>query len=337
MRAYRIAVLLLLLTSACAGRGPNPVAALDRIDFTLDGLERRAFVYAPPALPPGPRPLVFVMHGGGGRGDGMARQVGRTMHGLADRDGFVVVYPHAHDRLWDFGEEALADRLDVRVDDRRYFETLLDELPRRFSVDPDRVFVTGISRGGQAAFYMACHFPGRIRAIAAVTMSLPDFMFEPCRDAAPLGVAILNGTEDPLVPYAGGDIEIAGRKRGEVLSTDATVAFWRERNGCLATPTSERRIDPVDDATHVDRSAWTDCEPRPGGPLPHPGRRPHLAVRLPVSAPLLDRAGQPGRGRIGGGLVLLPRIRMRLPPPRMGFRRKPADIGRQFARIRRSL
>ncbi len=252
-----------LLCAACGGRGPSPVAALDRIELEVGGMPRRAFVVAPPSLPPGPRPLVFAMHGGGGRGDGLARQIGRSLHRLASRDGFVVVYPHAFDRFWDFGEEAISDRLDVRVDDRRYFEALLDELPRRFEVDAQRIFVAGISRGGQAAYFMACHFPGRIRAIAAVTMPLPRFLVDACRNAAPLGVAILNGTEDPLVPYDGGHIEFRGRKRGEVLSTDATVAFWRERNGCSASPNSERRIDSEPDETQVDRLAWTDCEHAP--------------------------------------------------------------------------
>ena len=110
---------------------------------------------------------------------------------------------------------------------------------------------------------MACAFPGRIRAMAAVTMSLPTFMLDACREAAPLGVAILNGTEDPLVPYDGGDIEFRGKKRGVLISTDDTVALWRERNGCAAPPSDEQRIDPVDDDTHVDRFAWTDCEHAP--------------------------------------------------------------------------
>ena len=263
MRLRLYSILALCLLSACGGRGPSPVAALDRIELDVGGTSREAFVYAPPSLPPGKRPVVFAMHGGGGRGDGLARQVGRSLHRLANRDGFFVVYPHAFDRFWDFGEEAISDRLDVRVDDRRYFEALLDDMPRRFAVDPRRVFVAGISRGGQAAYFMACSFPGRIRAIAAVTMPLPRFLVDSCRDAAPLGVAILNGTEDPLVPYEGGHIEFRGRKRGEVLSTDDTVAFWRERNGCSASPTSERRIDPERDRTHVERFAWTDCQHAP--------------------------------------------------------------------------
>ena len=49
----------------------------------------------------------------------------------------------------------------------------------------------------------------------------------------------MNGTEDTFILYDGGAI-ISGR--GEVLSTEATVAFWVERNQTDTTP--EKKVFP---------------------------------------------------------------------------------------------
>lgn len=265
MSLFRNAILILslCLLAACAARR-GAVRSLSEHEIAVDGVKRNYFVYKPHDLEEAaPRPLVFVLHGGGGRGKQIARETGPKFHALADRDGFVVVYPDAYDKMWDFGVGKVSNELDVRVDDRAYFAALLDELPRRYKIDPRRIFATGISRGGQASYFIACSFPGKIRAIAAVAMPLPRFMREPCGDAPPVGVAILNGTDDPLVPYGGGEIRVFRKQRGAVHSTEETVAFWRARNACTADPTSKRRINPEADETHVDRIAWTDCRGAP--------------------------------------------------------------------------
>jgi len=258
-----VSLLGLLLLAACVGRGAAHPEELRHERLSVGKVERQYFVYAPPDLPKGPHPLVFVFHGGGGSAAQVARAVGDAFHALADRDGFVVVYPDAINKMWDFGSGKVSEALDPRVEDRAYFEALLGELPRRFEVDPQRVFATGISRGGQASYFMACSFPGRLRAIAPVAMSLPRFMLDACRDAAPTGVAILNGTEDPVVPYDGGEIRVGRRQRGQVLSTDETVAFWRERNDCDFEATDEEHFDAARDGTSVHLRAWKRCRYAP--------------------------------------------------------------------------
>ncbi len=128
---------------------------------------------------------------------------------------------------------------------------------------PHVFFATGISRGGQAAYFLACNLPGRIRAIAPFTMPLPDFLAEGCRAGPPVGLALFNGTGDPLVPYEGGSIRVFGKARGEVLSTAATLALWRSRNGCADTPSSHELIDPVQDSMRVEKTTWANCTGAP--------------------------------------------------------------------------
>lgn len=70
--------------------------------FSHDGLEREYLVYSPLLKPThsGKRPLLFVLHGGGGTNRGMIRLTKGRFNKLADRDGFFVVYPQGIDKSW---------------------------------------------------------------------------------------------------------------------------------------------------------------------------------------------------------------------------------------------
>jgi polyhydroxybutyrate depolymerase len=231
------------------------------------------------------RPLVLVFHGGGGSARGIAGEVGRSLHTIADREGFIVAYPDAVNETWDFGAGEVSEALDVRIDDRGFFETLMDELVDTQPIDKARIFATGISRGGQASYFVACEFPDRIRAIAPVAMPMPAFMADKC-NARDIGIAVLNGTDDPLVPYYGGQIRVFRKERGLVMSTDDTIDFWRQRNDCAATPSDSAVIDAVNDRTRVLRTTWEQCRQAPvilyrieGGGHTWPSGRQYLPRR----------------------------------------------------------
>jgi polyhydroxybutyrate depolymerase len=70
-------------------------------------------------------------------------------------------------------------------------------------------------------------------------------------------VLLIHGTQDPLVPWDGGDVQVFRRKRGRVLSASETVAFWVKHNGCAPTPviTYEPDQDPTD-GTKVRREEY---------------------------------------------------------------------------------
>lgn len=231
-----------------------------RHTITVDGVQRNYLLYKPRNLDPQKSyPLVLVIHGGGGTARGLYRDTGDSFTTLADKHGFYIAYPNAVKRMWDFGTGKVSEDLKVRIDDKQFFSDLLDHLSSSLPVDEQRVFATGISRGGQASYFLACRFPERIRAIAPVTMPMPAFMEENCRATPDIGLALFNGTQDPIVPYNGGQI-VAGRKqRGRVLSTTRTISTWLNRNGCAMAPTAKRYIDPVVDETFVERFDWTEC------------------------------------------------------------------------------
>lgn len=256
---------LVMFLCLLAGGWTAPWQKLKEHSLVHDGLERNYLLYTPQAKGQvtAKRPLVIVLHGGGGTHRGMVRLTKRRFNMLADQAGFYVVYPDAIDKTWDFGEGKVSESLPHRVDDLGYFETLINELLRTLPVDPARIFATGISRGGQAAYFLACKLPGRIRAIAPFTMPLPAYLEDDCRSGPPVGMALFNGTGDPLVPYDGGTIRVFRQDRGAVLSTAQTLELWRQRNGCAGAPSGREIIDPVQDDTQVEKTAWTDCSGAP--------------------------------------------------------------------------
>jgi polyhydroxybutyrate depolymerase len=262
-------------------------AELQKRTLVVDHRNRSFLLYVPSVVSENDekRPLVLVFHGGGGTARGIAREVGRSLHTIADREGFIVAYPDAVKKTWDFGAGVVSEALDVRIDDRRFFAALMDELVETQPVDKTRIFATGISRGGQASYFVACQFPDRIRAIAPVAMPMPAFMADACK-AKDIGIAVLNGTDDPLVPYDGGQIKVRRKERGLVMSTDDTIDFWRQRNDCDATPTDSAVIDEVNDQTRVLRTTWEQCSQAPvllyrieGGGHTWPAGRQYLPPR----------------------------------------------------------
>ena len=254
------------LLTGCAGSSEVAQQGdLSKHEITVDQLERSYLLYTPASAISSQktRPLVLVFHGGGGTARGIAKEVGPSLHGIADHEGFLIAYPDAVDKIWDFGAGLISESLDVRIDDRAYFAAVLDELTNTKPIDEQKIFATGISRGGQASYFVACVFPDRIRAIAPVAMPMPTFMLDLCPDTQGIGVAILNGTDDPLVPYDGGHIRVGRRERGEVMSTDDTINFWRSRNNCAAEPTAKAVLDPENDRMQVHKTSWEKCEHDP--------------------------------------------------------------------------
>ena len=119
---------------------------------TPDGRDRTFRVYVPASVDGGDRavPLLVALHGGLGWGAQFERNLGRD--GLAEANGFIVVYPDGFNagtdarplRTWNGGACCgPAARLDV--DDVGFIELLIDRLAHDYLIDADQVVATGHS------------------------------------------------------------------------------------------------------------------------------------------------------------------------------------------------
>ncbi len=214
-------------------------------------------------LPPGfrkdnPAPLVIALHGGGGTGRTFDRGTTQgTITAAADERGIVLVFPEGIDKQWcDGRKEILKGK---PRDDVGFISRIIDAMVMNYGIDPRRVYATGISNGGFMSLRLAMDLSAKIAAVAPVAAQLSRAL-EDRAPRMPISVMIVNGTQDPVVPFGGGHVRLfrRGRSRGEVLSTEATVARFRRHNGCGKTP--ERRKLPdrdPNDGTNVQIEKYT--------------------------------------------------------------------------------
>lgn len=93
------------------------------------------------------------------------------------------------------------------------------------TVDPDRVFVTGMSNGGMMAYTLAC----RTDLFAAVA-PVAGTMLVDCPDPSPVSLPHVHGTADTVVRFDG---EPGQRPDVDGPPVADVVEFWRTVDGCL--------------------------------------------------------------------------------------------------------
>ncbi|MEX0289361.1 MAG: PHB depolymerase family esterase [Flavobacteriaceae bacterium] len=206
-------------------------------------------------------PLLFVLHGGGGDAAGFMDATFNRFNELADIHGFIVVYPEGFEKQWNDGRDVagLATAWDEKINDVGFITEIIRILSSDYTIDSSRIFTTGISNGGFMSSRLLCDRADLFRGGAIVTATLVESHLGSCNPGNEVAVLVLNGTEDPLVPYDGGQITILGQERGLVLSTDAYMNFWATNNGCNTTPAIEDLPDMHDDDTTVQIYSYPSC------------------------------------------------------------------------------
>ena len=180
-------------------------------------------------------PIVLALHGGGGSCNEAVKHF--NFNGLADSLGFIVVYPNAINKSWNIpGFSSRSKNQDTVVDDVHFISVLLDLVVRDFKGDSLRIFSTGISRGGEFTLYLASKLSSRIRAIAPVCASIPRYCIPNYTFDHPTPVLLINGTDDPLIPYYGGTGKwIRGHSVNEgfnMASTEELIQRIKVLNHC---------------------------------------------------------------------------------------------------------
>ena len=59
------------------------------------------------------------------------------------------------------------------IDDVGFFTILIENLSQEFTIDPHRIFVTGISNGAMMSYRLAIEISEKIAAIAPVAGAMP--------------------------------------------------------------------------------------------------------------------------------------------------------------------
>ncbi|MDB4291975.1 prolyl oligopeptidase family serine peptidase [Maribacter sp.] len=272
--------IVLILAFSCnknddAIENPNPdgKGLLENQKITVSGLERNYHLYIPQN--PINAPIVLLFHGNKSNNDeiiGIDRSfLNRDIKApykvwltLAEQENIILVIPNGSegsggDNGWN---DCRNDATGNPVSDDVLFSTdLIDFVVNQYEANAAKVYAVGTSNGGQMSIRLAHEIPNKLAAFAAVVAANP--VDSQCANSTvPISALFMNGTEDPINPYAGGDM--AG-DRGKVFSAQETIDYWVDRNKIAATPitTDFTDTDTTDNCTvkkHLYTSGATNVE-----------------------------------------------------------------------------
>jgi polyhydroxybutyrate depolymerase len=268
-RLWLLGLVGLALSAACKSGAPareaDDAAALKSFVFKHEGIVRDVGIFDPRVSATDElRPLVVVLHGGLGDDDDTVTLSFAKLNDLAAEDDFLVVYPLGIGGHWNDGRnvsEYVAQR--ERVNDVGFLDKVIGALVEKRSVDPEAVFIVGVSDGAMMAHRFACERTGTLRGFVSVIGSMP---YNVARKRSrcgkePISVLMINGTEDPIVPWGGGQVTFDGTDLGRVIPVERTFAFWRRQNACEGVDVSLIPDFVPDDGTRIERRKGTGCRP----------------------------------------------------------------------------
>lgn len=152
-------------------------------------LEARCLLYLPEGYDALERnwPLLLFLHGKGESGDmiELVKKNGPPMLiGYGTKFPFIVVSPQCPEE----------QRWSIEV-----LDMVLTEMVEQYRVDTDRIYVTGLSMGGEGTWKLAIAYPDRFAAIVPIC-GWTDPQFAPViRD---LPVWVFHGAKDDVVPLS---------------------------------------------------------------------------------------------------------------------------------------
>ena len=163
-------------------------------------------------------PLMLFLHGAGERGDNLEAV---KVHGppklieAGKEFPFIVISPQCpKDKWWDPDE----------------LKALLDEIVKKYKVDKDRIYVTGLSMGGYGTWALAAEQPMRFAAIVPICGGGDP---EKAKLIADVPIWVFHGKKDSVVPFSNSEkmVEALKKRGGDPKFTaypDADHDSWTE-------------------------------------------------------------------------------------------------------------
>ncbi|MDG6104708.1 polyhydroxybutyrate depolymerase [Dactylosporangium aurantiacum] len=220
-----LALFALALLTACTAETPAPAPSGSAqavrpgdhtLTITVGDKERTFLLHVPASYDPARAvPAVLALHYRPGSGAAMRGLTG--LDAKADAEGFLVAYPEG------VGGQFNAFDCCGTQDDVGFVKAVAERLVRQWHADADRLFLAGVSNGGDLSFRTAVEAPGVFAAIGVVSGGFAGGRTEAAdyRPAAPVSVVTLVGADDP---------QAAALRTG--LDT------WRTRLRCTPAPAS---------------------------------------------------------------------------------------------------
>ena len=215
--------------------------------------------YVPANLPPD-APLLIVLHGRLMTGEMMREMTGYEFDRAADREHFAVIYPNGYGRTWhDCRKDRIAQGAHEHVDDVAFVRMLIAAEHASRDINLRKVFAVGFSNGGHMAMDLALEKNSPVAGVAIFAAGMPVRNESTCPFDTPTPpVMLVEGTQDPIIPFNGGEANLLGfEKIGNELSALATAkAFVRRDDIRAPETTTDLPHRDADDPTSIQKLSW---------------------------------------------------------------------------------
>ncbi len=190
LRNFYLSYCLLLWTSACNAQAVSGLLEAEQKTTVVENLHY--YLYFPEEYEKNDQqefPLLLFLHGGGESGmelDALKTNGPPKLIAEGKQFPFLILAPqHPEKKKWW---------------NTRAVKQLLDSVIARHRVDEKRIYLTGLSRGGAAAWEMAVQYPDRFAALAVVCGMTPVPYASWIEKDMPIWV--FHGTDDKSIPFA---------------------------------------------------------------------------------------------------------------------------------------
>jgi polyhydroxybutyrate depolymerase len=256
-RACCVVSVLAAAWTGCTGEDAGRMGDLEPGQYwrslRVSNLDRQYRLVVPRVDEPArPAPLVLDFHGFTSSVDEQERVSG--FRALAEQAGFVLVFPEGYagaeggqsDSLppgrsaasWNAGPLCCGPASREDIDDVELVREIVRAVSQEVSIDPLRIYATGISNGGALVHRLGCEATDLIAAIAPLAFPIALVPEESCRPSRPIPVIYFAGRTDTVVPFDGG--EWAGLR---LPSAQETFRYWRDANDCVVEPLVEAHVE----------------------------------------------------------------------------------------------
>ena len=202
---------------------PPPVALREVREKLVDDQTFIWYEYIPASYDGSrPVPLVVQLHGGGN--DGIRWANFTIWHLLAEREGFLVVYPNSPmPGAWTCGDG-----------DITYLERLVGHLCGKYSVDASRIYMQGMSNGEMMTLAFTMKHPEMLAAAGFLTGPSPADMIADERPVGALPLYQMRGEKDVFFQLPDPlPADLCAKRYG---MNDFNREIWLEVNGVHELP-----------------------------------------------------------------------------------------------------
>jgi len=191
-------------------------------------------------------PLLIALHG---ENDTAASFIKATrLLDYSNKQSFILAAPNSQSNWQD------------TTSDLNFISQLIDHLESNYKVNPAQISIVGFSAGGIMGYEVGCQLTSKISSLAVVAANFKVSDYANCQPNSSLPISIINGSNDLVMPYNGGEIN-SMKLYGNITKTDESVNLWFNNNNCSGDPNETMMAEDPTNNSHIEREDYSGCTP----------------------------------------------------------------------------